>query len=818
MIQNGAPDAVALLRSDAIVDTVSYEGAVPGYTEGATGAPTDTATATESIARVPDGCDTDQNAADFTLVAGTPGAANGAGACGGGGDAAPAVASSDPGDDDADVGRDANIRVTFTEPVTAADAAFSLTCDGTPVALAVTREDAQTSVLDPQQTLPVGATCTLRVEGDDYRDDDPADPPDTGTDYAATFTTHGVEGLHIHDIQGAAHVSPHSGTIVAAVPGVVTAVRTNGYFIQDPRPDRDVRTSEGIFVFTGSAPDPLLTPGTPVTVSGRVTEFRAGGAAGTNLSTTEITTATAVRKGSGTIAPTIVGRGGRVPPREVIDNDTVDPGGEDPTAVSGDVDTTPFFDPQQDGIDFYESLEGMLTEVRNAVAVAPTTEFTGAAPNRELPVLADNGADANVRAPRGPIVVRGFDSTAPQEFRRGDMNPERIILNDAGAPGGQFLPLADVRDRFTAPVRAVVDYSFGNFKFLALNNPPLADGRLRPEQTRRRGRDELAVAGYNVENLDGADPQERFDRVADQIVDNLRSPDILSLEEIQDNDGAASAAPTAANLTHARLIDAIEDAGGPTYDYRQIDPLSNTDGGEPNGNIRISFLFRTDVRDLRFVDRPGGTATTRTEPVEGPGGARLTFSPGRVDPTNPVFNSSRKPLAGEFRYRGRPLFVVGNHFNSKGGDDPLFGRFQEPRRSSELQRRGSATDPTDTTRGQAGVLNRFVRGILDIDPRARVVVLGDFNDFDFSETLRVLEQGPSTRSGPELVNLWRLLPRRERYSYIFQGNAQVLDHILASPALLLRGRPDFEPVHINAEFSDQASDHDPPIVRFELDG
>ena len=55
---------------------------------------------------------------------------------------------------------------------------------------------------------------------------------------------------------------------------------------------------------------------------------------------------------------------------------------------------------------------------------------------------------------------------------------------------------------------------------------------------------------------------------------------------------------------------------------------------------------------------------------------------------------------GEFRYRGKPLFVIGNHFNSKGGDDPAFGRFQEPRRLSELQRRGSATDPSDTTRGR----------------------------------------------------------------------------------------------------------------------
>ena len=169
-----------------------------------------------------------------------------------------------------------------------------------------------------------------------------------------------------------------------------------------------------------------------------------------------------------------------------------------------------------------------------------------------------------------------------------------------------------------------------------------------------------------------------------------------------------------------------------------------------------------------------------------------------------MFNSSRKPLAGEFRYRGEPLFVVGNHFGSKGGDDPVFGRFQEPRRPSEVARHG-----------QAGVLNQFVRGILDIDPRARVVVLGDLNDFDFSETLRVVEEGTTPRS-QELVNLWSLLPRRERYSYIFQGNAQVLDHILVSPSLRRDGRPDFEPVHINAEFADQASDHDPPIVRFEL--
>ena len=103
-----------------------------------------------------------------------------------------------------------------------------------------------------------------------------------------------------------------------------------------------------------------------------------------------------------------------------------------------------------------------------------------------------------------------------------------------------------------------------------------------------------------------------------------------------------------------------------------------------------------------------------------------------------MWNNSRKPLAGEFRYRGRPLFVVGNHFASKGGDDPMFGRFQEPR-AERAQRRGSATDPAARA-WQAGVVKRLQR-ILDIDSRAHVVVLGDLNDFDFSETLRVLERG-----------------------------------------------------------------------------
>jgi predicted extracellular nuclease len=132
----------------------------------------------------------------------------------------------------------------------------------------------------------------------------------------------------------------------------------------------------------------------------------------------------------------------------------------------------------------------------------------------------------------------------------------------------------------------------------------------------------------------------------------------------------------------AKLIAAIQAAGGPAYSYTQINPDNNQDGGEPGGNIRQVFLYRTD-RGLAFVDAPGATSTTPNTVVAGP---HLQFSPGRIDPTNPAFNASRKPLAAEFTFHGSRLFVIGNHFNSKGGDQPLFGHFQPPILSTEAQR------------------------------------------------------------------------------------------------------------------------------------
>src|SRR5262249_32868615 len=155
-----------------------------------------------------------------------------------------------------------------------------------------------------------------------------------------------------------------------------------------------------------------------------------------------------------------------------------------------------------------------------------------------------------------------------------------------------------------------------------------------------------------------------------------------------------------------------------------------------------------------------------------------------------------------FEFNHRRVLVIVNHFNSKGGDEPLFGRFQPPILASAVQR----------TR-QARVVRDFVLQALALDADARIVCLGDFNDFEFSDPLRTLTGAGSGRQ--ILFDLGTtLLTPVERYSYVFEGNSQELDHIFVTRALLPYAQ--FQPVHINAEFADQASDHDPLIASLRI--
>jgi hypothetical protein len=164
-----------------------------------------------------------------------------------------------------------------------------------------------------------------------------------------------------------------------------------------------------------------------------------------------------------------------------------------------------------------------------------------------------------------------------------------------------------------------------------------------------------------------------------------------------------------------------------------------------------------------------------------------------------VWTTSRKPLAGMFTFRGKRVIVIANHFDSKGGDQNADGRFQYPAQSSAVQRAG-----------QAQVLHDFVGNILAKDKKAEVVVVGDLNDYQFSPALAALETGTADGSGPSiLTDLITTLPVDQRYTYVFNGVSQVLDHILVSPTI--KG-VQYQVVHVNAEYQNQVSDHDPQVV------
>ena len=481
-------------------------------------------------------------------------------------------------------------------------------------------------------------------------------------------TTPPPTSARIHDIQGAAHRSPLVGQAVTSVPGIVTAVGTNGFWMQDPEPDANPATSEGIFVFSSSAP--TVHAGDSVLVSGNVSEFRPGGGAN-SLSNTEI----------GSPHITVVSSGNPLPAAAVLSNVPEQPHADNP----GDIEAAPF-DPTVNALDYYESFEGMLVQINDAQVVGPTNQFG------ELPVIIPQGSDA-VRSARGGVMYSSYT----------DANTERIILDSTLAP----LPQENVGATIPGPTAGVLDYDFGDYYLHVLATPTVTPSTITPEVTRKAGPLELSVATYNVENLAPTDPQDKFDRLATGLVTNLQSPDIVSLEEIQDNYGAVDDGTVAANVTLDKLVAAIEAAGGPSYQYREIDPVNDTNGGQPGGNIRVAFLFNP-ARGVSFVDRPGGSATSAVGVKKVLGTAQLTQSPGLIDPTNAAFDDSRKPLVGQFRFLGRKVFVIGNHFDSKGGDDPLMGRFQPIAEPSAVQRHQQATivrelrrpDPRDREQGR----------------------------------------------------------------------------------------------------------------------
>jgi predicted extracellular nuclease len=570
----------------------------------------------------------------------------------------------------------------------------------------------------------------------------------------------------IPDIHGTTFLSPYAGKPVTGVPGVVTAVASKGssrgFWFQDTTSAHDPRSSTGLYVYTGST-TPNVAPGDAILVSGTVSDYYPDAPASTSLdlAVTELSRS----------AWTVVSTGNPVPAPLVLGPDSV-PAQMAANANGGSIESANL-QPAEYALDFYKSHESELVEVDNARVIGPTDAYG------ELFVTTKPDTD---RTPRGGMVYPSYS----------DRDTGRLMVTDLPVTGGPAFPEANVGDTLTGATEGPLTFSeYGGYEIEAGTVGALASAGTQPEVTAKQSAAQLAVATYNVENLAPSDSATKFSALAKGIVTNLAAPDIVAVEEVQDNDGETDDGVVDAGQTLTKLTGAIVAAGGPRYDWREIDPVNDADGGAPGGNIRQVFLF--NPARVSFVDIAGGTSTSATQVLNVHGRPQLSASPGRIDPANAAWTASRKPLAGEFVFHGAPVFVVANHFVAKLGDQPDEGRYQPPARSSETQRTAQAQEVRD-----------FVGSIEKIDPLANVVVLGDLNDYQFSTTAHILTSGGALR---DLIDT---LPKNERYTYDYEGQSEVLDHILTSPALLLY---QYDVVHINAEFANQTSDHDPQVVR-----
>jgi predicted extracellular nuclease len=236
---------------------------------------------------------------------------------------------------------------------------------------------------------------------------------------------------------------------------------------------------------------------------------------------------------------------------------------------------------------------------------------------------------------------------------------------------------------------------------------------------------------------------------------------------------------------------AIQAAGGPAYSFADVAPtVPDEFGGVPCGNIRNAYLWndnRVSLQgDVYIID-------------------------------NTAFDGSRPPLVGTFEFNGEDLTVVNVHFSSRFGSTPVYGGPQPFVQAGEAEREA-----------QSKAVNAFVDTQLGIDPQAAIAVVGDHNTFEFTDELT--EDLPGTGPDRVLTNLiWQAVEADEAYTFIFDGNSQVLDHAFVTDRILPNAQLDI--VHVNNDFTRDdnqaqdpdivsvvASDHEPLLVRIGLTG
>lgn len=505
----------------------------------------------------------------------------------------------------------------------------------------------------------------------------------------------------IFEIQGNGLASPFVGQTVITEENVVTAVVFNGFFIQTPtaRADVDAETSNGIFVFTSSAP--TVEVGDLVDVTAKVSEF---------FNMTEL---------DGAVTVTELSPGNPLPAPVLFGPAVPSPNQPQPATEM-------------------ERYEGMLVRVENGTVSGPTNQFNEA---------------SIVAAPARPFREPGILFPGLPGLPVWDGNPEVFEVDTDFLADEQLAAGAVV-----AVAEGPLAFSFGDYQIWPTTLSVIGDPEPAPVRARAAG--ELTVASQNLFRLFDtvndpacgdvvATPAVYADRLAKfslQIRDVLGSPDVLAVSEVE-------------NLGTLQDLAARIAADDPSVNY-----TAYLEEGNDIGCIDVGFL----VRDAVQVDSITQFGLTDT----------FTFN------SVTALLNDRPPLVLQGSYTGNgapfPITVIAVHQRSLGGiEDPSDGpRVREKRHQQALR------------------LSQFIQGLQTATPGLRLVAIGDFNAFEFTDGyVDVMGQvtgnpdplgaeTPATDEvNPDLTNQTFNEPPAERYSFVFDGSAQALDHGVTSAGL-----------------------------------
>ncbi len=536
----------------------------------------------------------------------------------------------------------------------------------------------------------------------------------------------------INAIQGSGSVSPLNKTRVTTT-GIVTARKSNGFFLQSPdsAADSNPATSEGVFVYTSSTPPAAAAVGSMVEVTGTVAEYAPASDLG-SPSMTEITDPTVTSKSTGNPLPAAVR----------ITSAQLTPDG---------------------GLEQLERYEGMLVEVPQLTVVGPGPSgvFYGVLPGTSRPF----------REP-GIALPDALPNTAPAYVPRYDGNPERLRVS--AAPTGICTGMS------VSGLTGPLDYAYRTYS-IALDGQtaPAVSGTCAAVPVPQAATDELTVASINLLQFVAPVSAARLDKAQLAIRDVLRLPDVIAVEEVD---------------TQATL-DALAAKLGSSY-------KAYLESGNDVGNINVGFLVNTARATVVDVRQYGKEATF-------------------VDPSGQTQTlNDRPPLILRLTAQGLPVTVIVNHLRSLIDADDA--RVQYKRRA------------------QAEYLSGLIQAILDVDPTTNIISVGDYNAYPFSDGYVDVLGTITGRTAPvnqvvtpstngvlktPLTNLVNLLPPAERYSYVQDGTAQVLDQMLVNVNLVPRITR-YAYARLNADFPanfssdatrpERVSDHDAPVAYISL--